>query len=530
MRERAWWREMVLYQIYPRSFQDSNGDGIGDLPGIVQRLDHLRGLGVDAIWLSPTFPSPNHDWGYDVSDYRAVHPDLGTLDDMDRLIAEGRARDISVLLDLVPNHTSDQHPWFRDALSSKNARYRHWYVWADPGPDGSPPNNWLDVTGLTAWTLDPVSGQYYLHNFLPHQPDLNWWNAEVRDEFDSIFRWWYDRGVAGFRIDVAHAVIKDRLLRDDPPAAADSPPAQRRINRVREFSMNRPEVFGIHERWRRLSESYDPPRVLVGETVTRSVEQWARFYGSEGRGLSLAFDFPFVFAPFEAGPLGRVIEESLCALPAGSSGCWFVGNHDMSRFATRWARGDERRARAGLVLLLTLPGVATLYQGDELAMPDVPVPPERVRDGFVVPGSSHPGRDPERTPIRWDGTPGAGFTAPGVEPWLPLGGPTPNVAGQDADPGSPLHLTRDLIAWRRRHPEVREPGPRRVRVDLEAGTLMVEHGRGTLLACNVSDAARTVEGVRGVVAISSARNREGDAVSGPLPLAPWEAVVVSRAP
>ena len=222
MTDQPWWHDMVLYQIYPRSFQDSNGDGIGDLPGIVQRLDHLRRLGVDAIWLSPTFPSPNHDWGYDVADYRGVHPDLGTLADMDRLIAEARSREISVLLDLVPNHTSDEHPWFRDALSSRAALYRDWYVWADPKPDGSPPNNWLDVTGLSAWTLDTASGQYYLHNFLPNQPDLNWWNAEVRDEFDGILRYWYDRGVAGFRIDVAHALIKDRLLRDNPLPAPGS--------------------------------------------------------------------------------------------------------------------------------------------------------------------------------------------------------------------------------------------------------------------------------------------------------------------
>lgn len=518
---------MVLYQIYPRSFQDSNGDGIGDLPGIVQRLDHVRRLGVDAIWLSPTFPSPNHDWGYDVADYRGVHPDLGTLEDMDRLVAEARSRGISILLDLVPNHTSDQHPWFQDALSSKTARYRDWYVWADPKPDGSPPNNWLDVTGLTAWTLDRASGQYYLHNFLPHQPDLNWWNPEVRDEFDSILRWWYDRGVAGFRIDVAHAMIKDRLLRDDPLAAPDSPPAQRRINRVREFSMNRPEVAEIHERWRRLSESYDPPRVLVGETVTRQVDQWARWYGPEGQGLSLAFDFPFLFTPFEAGPLGRVIDESLRVLPAGASGCWFGSNHDISRFATRWAGGDERRARLGLVLLLSLPGVTTLYYGDELAMPDVPVPPERVLDGFVTPGSSHPSRDPERTPMRWDASGGAGFTTAGAEPWLPLGGPAPNVAEQEADPRSPLHLTRELIEWRRRHPEVRAPGPRPVRVDEAAGTLVVEHAGGTLLACNFSDAERTLDGVRGRVALSSARAREDRPLTGPLTLAPYEAALIT---
>jgi len=517
---------MVLYQIYPRSFQDSNGDGIGDLPGIVQRLDHLRWLGVDAIWLSPTFPSPNHDWGYDVADYRGVHPDLGTQEDMDRLIAEARSRDISILLDLVPNHTSDEHAWFRDALSSRSARYRDWYVWADPKPDGSAPNNWLDVTGQSAWTLDTPSGQYYLHNFLPHQPDLNWWNQEVRDEFDRILRFWYDRGVAGFRIDVAHAVIKDRLLRDDPEPAPRTVPAGRRIRRVRKYSMNRPEVGEVHEHWRALSDSYDPPRVLVGETITDQVDQWARWYGPEGLGLSLAFDFPFVFSSFEAGPLGRVIDESLRALPRGAAGCWVASNHDTSRFPTRWAEGDERRARMGLVLLISLPGVVTLYYGDELAMPDVPVPVDRVRDGFVIPGSTHPGRDPERTPMRWDAGPGAGFTAADVEPWLPLGGTTPNVGAQAENPGSPLHLTRDLLSFRRAHPEVRQGGPRQVRVDEAAGTLVIEHAGGTVVACNFSAAARAVEGVDGRIAIASTREREGDRVTSGLELAPHEGVIV----
>jgi alpha-glucosidase len=524
--DQPWWHDMVLYQIYPRSFQDSNGDGIGDLPGIVQRLDHLRRLGVDAIWLSPTFPSPNHDWGYDVADYRGIHPDLGTLADMDQLIVEARSREISVLLDLVPNHTSDEHPWFRDALSSRAALYRDWYVWADPRPDGSPPNNWLDVTGLSAWTLDTDTGQYYLHNFLPNQPDLNWWNPEVRDEFDGILRYWYDRGIAGFRIDVAHALIKDRLLRDDPLPPPGSQIGGRQIQRVRQYSMNRPEAAEIHQRWRRLSDAYDPPRVLVGETVTNDVEQWARFYGPEGQGLSLSFDFPFLFSRFEAGPLGRVIDESLLALPAGAAGCWFASNHDNSRFPTRWAEGDDRRARLGLLLLLTLPGVVTLYYGDELAMPDVPVPGDRVRDGFVVPGGSHPGRDPERTPMRWDATPGAGFTAGGVEPWLPLGGSTPNVAAQWDDPGSPLHLVRDLLAFRREHPEVRASGTREVRVDEEAGTLTIHHAGGTVIACNFSDAPRTVVRMAGRIAISSTREREGEAIEHALELSPHEGAVV----
>lgn len=528
MTEPAWWHDMVLYQIYPRSFQDSNGDGIGDLPGIVQRLDHLQWLGVTAIWLSPTFPSPNHDWGYDVADYRGVHPDLGTIDDLDRLIAEARDRGIAVLLDLVPNHTSDEHPWFRDALSSRTAAHRDWYVWADPGPDGGAPNNWLDTTGQSAWTLDGASGQYYLHNFLPTQPDLDWWNPAVRQEFDDILRWWYDRGIAGFRIDVAHGIVKDRQLRDDPPAAADSMPGEKRLNRARIHSMNRPEVVEVHERWRHLGDAYTPPRVLVGETVTHRVDHWARFYGDHGQALSLSFDFPFLLSPFDAGALGGVVDASLRALPPGCVPCWVASNHDNSRFPTRWAAGEERAARLGLLVLLTLPGVPTLYYGDELGQIDTTIPPDRVRDGFAGPDSSHPGRDPERTPMVWDDIPGAGFTPAGVEPWLPIGSRSRNVAAQRADRRSTLRLTRDLLALRRGHADLRHPGPRPVHVDEAAGTVVVEHPGGITVAWNLSGRERSVPGVTARIAISSTpdRSREGEVVTGVLTLAPWEGVVL----
>ena len=222
--EPSWWRDGVLYQIYPRSFGDSNGDGIGDLRGVTERLDHLEWLGVDGIWLNPTFPSPNDDWGYDVADYKGVHPDLGTLEDLDELIAEAGKRGIRVLLDLVPNHTSDRHPWFADALSGRDAPFRDFYVWADPAPDGGPPNNWISNFGGSAWTLHEPTGQYYLAQFLPTQPDLNWWNEEVREAIDDVLRFWFDRGIAGFRIDVCHAIVKDRELRDDPEATAEDHP------------------------------------------------------------------------------------------------------------------------------------------------------------------------------------------------------------------------------------------------------------------------------------------------------------------
>ena len=260
----AWWRDGVVYQIYPRSFADGNGDGIGDLRGVIDRLEYLEWLGVDGIWLNPIHPSPNVDWGYDVSDYTGVHPDLGTLADVDELVAEGARRGIHVLLDLVPNHTSDRHPWFRERPE--------YYVWADEVP-----NNWTSVLGDgSAWQLDPERGRYYLHNFAPEQPDLDWWNPDVRAEFERILRFWFDRGVAGFRIDVAHALVKDRDLRDEPTP------------NERIFSMNRPETHEILRDWRGIADSYEPRRVLVGEVYVLDLPAWAAYYGSGSDELDLA--------------------------------------------------------------------------------------------------------------------------------------------------------------------------------------------------------------------------------------------------
>ena len=261
-----WWRDGVIYQIYPRSFQDSSGDGVGDLPGIISRLDYLQWLGVDAIWLNPITVSPDADFGYDVADYCNVQPVLGDLRAVDDLIRAAGERGIKVLLDIVPNHTSDRHPWFIDARSSRTSRHRDWYVWADPKPDGSRPNNWVSAFGGPAWTLDKTTGQYYLHNFLPEQPDLNWWNPEVRDAFDAIYRFWFDRGVAGFRIDVAHGIVKDRELRDNPIATKDDPPHVRVVGQRMIYNVERPEVHDVLRHWRRLADGYTPPRVLLGET------------------------------------------------------------------------------------------------------------------------------------------------------------------------------------------------------------------------------------------------------------------------
>jgi alpha-glucosidase len=506
----SWWRNGVLYQIYPRSFADSDGDGIGDLRGIIDRLDHLEWLGVEGIWLNPTTPSPNDDWGYDVADYRAVHPDLGTLEDLDELVAEAGRRGIRVLLDLVPNHTSDRHAWFRDALTGRDARHRDFYVWADPGADGGPPNNWESVFSGSAWTLHEPTGQYYLHNFLHSQPDLNWWNEDVREEFDGILRFWFDRGVAGFRIDVCHAIVNDAELRDDPPAGPDDHPHIQERGLRQAFSMNRPEVHDVLRRWRTVA---DPDQILVGETYVLDLAELFPFYGQGEDELHMAFNFLFVHEELDAGRMRAIVEEVEAGLPEASWPVFTGSNHDAGRLATRWAGGDEAKARCALLMLLTLRGTPFLYAGDEIALPEVDVPPERRLD--PVPDN----RDGCRTPIPW--TADGGFTN-GGDPWLPPGDPAArNVADQRDDPGSVLHLVRDAIALRRERPELRTgayatlPAP--------SGAWVYRRGDRTVVALNLSGEPLTID-VEGTTVIATDRSREGERFDGAL--APWTGVVL----
>jgi alpha-glucosidase len=514
-----WWRSGVLYQIYVRSFGDSDGDGIGDLQGIIDHLDHLEWLGIDGIWLSPVTPSPDADWGYDVSDYTSIHPDLGDLDTFDRLVAESDRRGIRVIVDLVPNHTSDRHPWFIDARSSRDARHRDWYVWADPKPDGGPPNNWRSVFGGPAWTFDEATGQSYLHNFLAEQPDLNWWVDDVRDAFDDILRFWLDLGVAGFRIDVAHGLVKDRDLRDNPPTTEEDHPMLRRQGLRPVFSMNRPEVHDVLRRWRRLVEEYRPARVLLGETWVLDLAHLVRFYGTGTDQLHLAMNFPFVFSDFGTA-MRSVVEAAEAGLPPGAWSAWHGSSHDAGRFPTRWCDGDARKIRAALVALLTLRGTPILYYGDEIGMTDVAVPRERLRDPVGLRGwPEDQGRDRSRTPMPWTGS--GGFTHPGVEPWLPSGDPAAaNVAEQRDDRGSVLHLCRDLIALRRARPDLAigsfEP------IEASDGVWAWRRGDGTTVAVNASEAPGRVH-LGGDVLLGTRREREGH--RGPLDLEPWEAVV-----
>ncbi|HET9076128.1 MAG TPA: alpha-amylase family glycosyl hydrolase [Acidimicrobiales bacterium] len=526
-----WWEGASLYQVYVRSWQDTDGDGYGDLAGVVRRLGHLQWLGVDGLWLTPTMPSPDQDWGYDVSDYTSVHPELGSLEDLDRLVGEAGRLGLKVLLDLVPNHTSDAHPWFVESRSAgRDSPMRDWYVWADPRPDGSPPNNWLDATGASAWTLDQASGQYYLHNFLPGQPDLNWWNPEVRNAFEDILRFWFDRGVAGFRIDVAHALYHDRELRDNP-SAPEGP--ETRFGQARTYSMNRPEVHEVYRSWRKLVEGYDPVRLLLGETWVLDAERLAAFYGDDDE-LHLGFNFSLVFSDFTAAALSRVVRDSISALPPGACPAWAGSNHDISRFQTRWAGGDPDRARLGLAVLCTLPGTLVLYAGDELGLTDVEVPPDQQRDPMTWRAADNRfNRDRARTPMPWDeDEPNYGFCPDGVEPWLPLGDRRGrSVAAQLADPGSDLWFARHLLRLRR---ECVSGGGYQ---QLASGPdQWVYRSGGLVVAANFSGSASEVDLPAGAMSRSGRPAGTGapegaadDHRGGAVVLQPWEAIIIQTA-
>ena len=523
-RQERWWSGAVVYQLYVRSFRDSDGDGYGDLPGVIEKLDYLSWLGVDGVWLSPTMASPDHDWGYDVSDYMSVHPELGTLADLDRLVDEAGHLGMRVLLDLVPNHTSDEHPWFVEARRSSDAAHRSWYVWADPRPDGSPPNNWLDASGDSAWTLDEATGQYYLHNFLPSQPDLNWWEPAVHDAFEEIIRFWFDRGVAGFRIDVAHGLYKDALLRDNPPMA----PGQLvggSAGQEHRYSANRPETHAVFRSWRDIAERYEPTKVLLGETAVPDAVRLASYYGQDDE-LQLGFNFPFMVSGFTAPELSEVVGETLRELPTGAVPAWTMSNHDTSRFTTRWCSGNDAKTALALTVLLTLPGTIVVYYGDEIGMTDVEVPLELQRDDMFLGGrGGHPSRDRSRTPMQWEPSPRGGFTAADATAWLPLGDVlSHNVADQREDPSSLLCLCRRLIAVRRLHIK----GGDGTYAQLPSTDQHWVYRIGdVVVAANFSEEPGELRGQPGRLLISSVGLRhDGEPVGESLQLAGLEAVVV----
>ena len=437
-----WWRTAVFYHIYPASYADGDGDGFGDLGGIASHLDHLAGaphsLGVDAIWLSPFYRSPMVDFGYDVADHCAVDPRFGTLADLDALLAAAHARRLRVIVDFVPNHTSDQHPWFEDSRRNRTDPRRDWYVWADPRSDGSPPNNWLSAFPRSgpAWTLDPATGQYYLHSYTPQQPDLNWRNSAVQDAMRDVLRFWLDRGVDGFRVDAPHRLMKDPDLRNNPPEVANLRLDESLLDTARHRSIDHPDVHGIVRSLRATVDAY-PDRVLLGEIGIRHPQRWARYYGlADHDGMQLAFNFAFWGCPWSAQAFREVVKRTERIVPPWAWPTYALSNHDIPRAATRYG---EARMRLAAMLLLTLRGTPFLYYGEEIGMRDVSVPPAHARDPD--------GRDPCRTPMQWDASPAAGFTT--GQPWLPVASPpVPNAAAEGDDPVSLLNLYRALLRLR----------------------------------------------------------------------------------
>jgi alpha-glucosidase len=448
-----WWKHEAIYEIYPRSFADSNDDGIGDLNGITSKLDYLQELGVGAIWITPCFPSPQVDFGYDVSDYEQIDPMYGTLADFDRLVAEGRKRGIRVILDLVVNHTSDQHKWFQESKSSKASPKRDWYVWRDGKGGGQPPNNWLALFGSPAWKLDPATGQYYYHFFYPEQPDLNWRNPEVEKAILDVSRYWYQKGAAGFRLDAVDTLYEKPELPDNAIIKGTDKFGRPRQDEVHNRRL--PEVHDALKRLRKVADEYGA--VLLGETWTSDIAELKRYYGS-GDEVQLPMNFMFATVNKLSAPAFR--KQIRLIEGAGVWPVYVIGNHDIVRSWSRYGDGFNNDAIAKVLaaLYLTLRGTPVMYYGEELGMENNdPRSKEDVKDPIGQLGwPEEKGRDGERTPMQWDATRHAGFS--GATPWLPVppSARQRNVAVQAADPGSILSFYKRLLALRRSHPALRE--------------------------------------------------------------------------
>ena len=450
-----WWKGATIYQIYPRSFADSNGDGIGDLPGITAHLDYVASLGVDAIWLSPFFTSPQADFGYDVSDYRDVDPIFGTLGDCDALIARAHALGLRVIVDMVWSHTSDAHPWFADSRASRTNDRADWYVWADAKPAGSPPNNWQSVFGGPAWTWDARRGQYYLHNFLSGQPQLNGHHPAVQAELLDIARFWLDRGVDGFRLDAINFMMHDPALTDNPPAPDDGTPRTRPFDfQLHQYNQSHADIPAFLERVRALLDGYDGDRFTVAEIGGADSDREMKLFTAHDRRLNTAYGFDFLYAPRLTA---RAVRDALDKWPVDQSWpSWAFENHDAPRAVSRWANEADRDAfaRVKMLLLAALRGNIFLYYGEELGLPQVDVAFEDLQDPEAIANWPQTlSRDGARTPMPWRAdAPNLGFgTAP---PWLPVGPAHRPMAvdRQAADPESLLAWTRRVLALRRDHP------------------------------------------------------------------------------
>jgi alpha-glucosidase len=478
MADAIWWKRGVIYQIYPRSFQDSNGDGVGDLAGIRARLDYLQWLGIDAIWISPVFRSPMADFGYDISDYCDIDPLFGTMADFDVLIEAAHGKGLKVILDFVPNHTSDQHPWFAESRASRDNPKRDWYIWRD-GKDGAPPNNWISQFGGPAWTRDETTGQFYLHSFLPEQPDLNWRNPQVREAMFDVLRFWLKRGVDGFRVDVIWLLIKDEALRDNPANPAYEPSHREHQKLISLYSADQPEVHDVIAGIREVLD-HDSERVLIGE-IYLPIERLVAYYGKDLSGAHLPFNFQLIQTAWSPAAIARLVTEYEGALPAGGWPNWVLGNHDQPRIA---AKIGERQARIAALLLLTLRGTPTMYYGDELGVGRVEIPHQAVQDPWEKnePGLGL-GRDPARTPMAWDASDNGGFSK--AKPWLPLDPEckSRNVEALRNDESSILSFYRELLALRRKSSALHSGGFRLIGVEGEALVYERADERESIVVC-----------------------------------------------
>jgi alpha-glucosidase len=525
--DEIWWRHGIFYQIYPRSFQDTNADGVGDLVGIINRLPYLQALGVDAIWLSPIFPSPMVDFGYDIADYIGVDPLFGTMEDFDALTQAAHAAGLKLILDLVPNHTSDQHPWFIESRSSRNNPKRDWYIWRDPRAGGGPPNNWLSEFGGRAWEYDDTTRQYYYHAFLVQQPDLNWRNPEVRQAIYDVMRFWLRKGVDGFRVDVIWHLIKDGEFRDNPinPNFRDRRPPHERMLPL--YTADQMEVHDVIAEMRRVIDEFER-RVLIGE-IYLPLERLVAYYGKDLSGAHLPFNFALLSAPWHARSIEKIIADYESLLPVGAWPNWVLGNHDRPRVASRVGRDQ---ARVAAMLLLTLRGTPTLYYGDEIGMHQVAIAPEQVRDPFEmnVPGVGV-GRDGCRTPMQWDTTPHAGFSA--AKPWLPVADDflRENVVNLDADTRSILSLYKALIRLRKKLPQLISGGY----VPIAAqGDLLIyrreSEGAAVVIALNLGadpvSLVSDVAGLSGEILLSTFMDRRGEKIQDSLDLRGNEGVMI----